>query len=318
MTQPPRISVVVPTHNRPDLLSEALLSLLHQTIKEWEAIVVDDASNPPVSSVYSSEINDDRIRVLRHPLSKGGAEAKNTGIISARGDIVAFLDDDDLYEEDFLESAVNVLDKHSEIDVVFMGVSWFGDNAKWGEIAYQSAMNKILCATNCSEIEPSVLLLGSGLIPSLLKSVPMAFQRPVVRRRIYEDIGDYRSDCLLWDCDWAIRASIDVNAALVIDGKYLQRTNNQGFSSRPERHLEHLQSNANMHDDLLNNVSDRHDKQHLIQLLRESSAQSWFNLAYHYSTINDSAMAFRAWWESQKRHLNIRRLKFLARLFIFK
>lgn len=77
-------SVIIPTHNRPDLLREALASVLAQTRLPHEILIVDDASSPPVSATDFDGLSDIQIRVLRHPKPLGGAAAKNTRTRSAR------------------------------------------------------------------------------------------------------------------------------------------------------------------------------------------------------------------------------------------
>jgi glycosyltransferase involved in cell wall biosynthesis len=88
----PTFSVIVPTYGRPRFLAEAVASVLAQTEPDLECLVIDDASREPVEAP-----GDPRVRVLRHRENRGVAEARNTGLRGARGRIVAFLDDDDLY-----------------------------------------------------------------------------------------------------------------------------------------------------------------------------------------------------------------------------
>lgn len=85
-------TVVVPTHNRPDLLESAVNSVLEQRRIAVECVVVDDGSDVAVK-----EWDDPRVRVVRHEVPLGPAEARNTGIKHARGRYVSFLDDDDRY-----------------------------------------------------------------------------------------------------------------------------------------------------------------------------------------------------------------------------
>jgi hypothetical protein len=93
----PEFSVIVPTHDRPTLLAEAVASVQSQTTGDFECIVVDDASPDPVTVP-----DDPRIRLLRRETNGGCAAARNTGLWAARGRFVAFLDDDDLYTPDRL------------------------------------------------------------------------------------------------------------------------------------------------------------------------------------------------------------------------
>ena len=90
----PLVSIVVPTYDRARFLSEALASVVAQTVEDWECVVVDDGSPTPVSLPESV---DPRIRLVRRPRNGGPAAARNTGLLEARGAFVTFLDDDDLY-----------------------------------------------------------------------------------------------------------------------------------------------------------------------------------------------------------------------------
>lgn len=97
-------SVVIPTLNRPQLLADAVESVLNQTVSDLECIVVDDCSTPAVVVAQDS-----RLRLLRHERRLGVAAARNTGLRAARGRYVAFLDDDDLYAPTRLEMALKAL-----------------------------------------------------------------------------------------------------------------------------------------------------------------------------------------------------------------
>lgn len=88
-----KFSVIIPTYNRADLLEQAIQSVLAQTCRDFELLVVDDGSEP----VIRPATTDDRLRVLRHPANRGAAAARNTGIRQAQGELVAFLDSDDLW-----------------------------------------------------------------------------------------------------------------------------------------------------------------------------------------------------------------------------
>ncbi len=92
-----RITVILPTRNRPALLALAIESVQAQTVDGWELIVVDSASDPPARVP-----EDPRIRLLRLDGDPGPARARNAGIDASRGDVLAFLDDDDLFSPDRL------------------------------------------------------------------------------------------------------------------------------------------------------------------------------------------------------------------------
>lgn len=93
---PELISVITPTYNRPALLRQALESLQAQTDPVWEAIVVDDGDGTGLELVR--EFDDQRIRGFMNK-GKGQVQARNTAILEAKGSIIAWLDDDDWWED---------------------------------------------------------------------------------------------------------------------------------------------------------------------------------------------------------------------------
>ena len=105
---PPLVSVIVPTFNRPETLRVALESILAQSFTDFEIVVVNDAGSE-VSAVLNDLSHRDRIVYLRHQVNRGLAAARNTGIEAARGRYIAYLDDDDTYYPDHLETLVSLL-----------------------------------------------------------------------------------------------------------------------------------------------------------------------------------------------------------------
>jgi len=98
----PKISVIIPTHNRPELLRAAINSVLNQTYQDFEIIVVDDGLERRADKVVES-FNDERIKYIQHSEEKGGSAARNTGIRASQGEFIAFLDDDDQWLPEKLE-----------------------------------------------------------------------------------------------------------------------------------------------------------------------------------------------------------------------
>ena len=104
MTNPsPRFTVVLPTHDRAALLPRAVASVLGQTWTDFELLIVDDGSRDATTEVTAT-FEDPRVRVLRRDSPAGAAAARNLAIRQARGELVAFLDDDDEYLPAFLEA----------------------------------------------------------------------------------------------------------------------------------------------------------------------------------------------------------------------
>jgi glycosyltransferase involved in cell wall biosynthesis len=105
----PKVSIVIPTYNRACLLRKAIFSVLNQTYRDFEIIVVDDASNDNTIDVISA-LNNKKIKYVRNEYNKGEAGARNTGILNTNGQYIAFLDDDDEWFPKKLELQVDKIE----------------------------------------------------------------------------------------------------------------------------------------------------------------------------------------------------------------
>ena len=103
-----KVSVIIPTYNRAHAVSEAIDSVLAQTYRDFEIIVVDDASTDNTGEVLARY--GDRIRVIRRETNGGAGAARNDGIRASSGEFIAFLDSDDLYLPCRLRISLEALD----------------------------------------------------------------------------------------------------------------------------------------------------------------------------------------------------------------
>jgi glycosyltransferase involved in cell wall biosynthesis len=110
----PTVSVIIPTYNRRDLVQRAIQSVLNQTYRDFEIVVVDDGSTDNTREVVEGR---DRVRYLRQT-NAGPASARNLGIRQAQGKLIAFLDSDDLWLPEFLSTQVGVLSRYPEVALV--------------------------------------------------------------------------------------------------------------------------------------------------------------------------------------------------------
>ena len=110
----PVITVIIPAYNSGPYLDEAVQAVIAQTFTDWECIVVDDGSTEDLSRV---EKMDPRIRLIHQP-NAGQAAARNRGLALATGELVAFLDHDDLWPEDHLAWAMQVMRDNPDVDTV--------------------------------------------------------------------------------------------------------------------------------------------------------------------------------------------------------
>src|SRR5579863_5890497 len=103
----PRVTAVIPTRNRPDLVCRAVRSVFSQTVTDLECIVVIDGPDSATMEALA-RIEDERLKVLALEENVGGNEARNLGAREARGEWVALLDDDDEWLPQRLEKQLAI------------------------------------------------------------------------------------------------------------------------------------------------------------------------------------------------------------------
>lgn len=113
-----KVSTVIPTYNRGYIIADAVNSAVNQRYCDHEIIVVDDGSADDTRQVVE-RLDNAQIRYIRHDHNRGCSAAYNTGIAAANGQLVAFLDSDDIWKPGYLELQVSFLLRHPEVDLVF-------------------------------------------------------------------------------------------------------------------------------------------------------------------------------------------------------
>lgn len=124
----PFISVIIPSYNRGYILERAIKSVLQQTYRNFELIVVDDASQDNTADIlhhYSSKLH-----IIRHSIHSGVSAARNSGIMSARGDYIALLDSDDKWMPEKLAHQVNYLQMHPHFKILQSEELWIRNGVR--------------------------------------------------------------------------------------------------------------------------------------------------------------------------------------------
>lgn len=116
-----KVSVVIPTYKRPEKLKRAIQHVLDQTFQAFEVIIVSDGAHEATDEAMSTYQAHENIRYYSYPTNQGANHARNIGIKKAKGEYIAFLDDDDIWAPTKLEKQVNVLDENPEVGLVYTG-----------------------------------------------------------------------------------------------------------------------------------------------------------------------------------------------------
>lgn len=117
----PKVSVIIPTYNRARIVREAIASVLAQTERNLEVIVVDDGSTDDTCSIVET-LNDDRI-IYFYKKNDGPASARNLGLSKAKGEYLVFLDHDDLWPTNYLEVMVSHLENNDEFGAAYSPIT---------------------------------------------------------------------------------------------------------------------------------------------------------------------------------------------------
>ena len=124
------VSVIMPAYNCEKYVVEAINSVLAQTYKNWELLVLDDGSNDNTLQVIEEfSKNDSRIKALPNGKNMGVSATRNRGIELATGEWIAFLDSDDMWESKKLEKQLEVA-KEKEAEFLFTGSSYINEQGE--------------------------------------------------------------------------------------------------------------------------------------------------------------------------------------------
>lgn len=114
----PLVSVIMPVFNRKNVVMNAVNSVLSQSYKNFELIIVDDGSSDGTIDVLK-EINNGKVKVIIMDVNRGPSVARNIGIMESKGEIITYLDSDNLWDKDFLAATVGAYVELSDADCIY-------------------------------------------------------------------------------------------------------------------------------------------------------------------------------------------------------
>jgi glycosyltransferase involved in cell wall biosynthesis len=198
MTSDPTVSVVIPTRNRAEVLtSHALPSALAQRDVDVEVVVVDDGSDDDGRRALD-RLTDPRVRVVRHATREGQSRARNTGIEAARGEWIAFLDDDDLWSPDKLREQLDAA-AAAHAEFVYTG-GVMVDEGRGGEV-----------------LSGMPLFPPEGILERLLRmnAIPAGASTVIARSTVVREVGGFDENLVQFtDWDLWIRLAAHGRAAV--------------------------------------------------------------------------------------------------------
>lgn len=119
-----KFSVILPTYNQCAFIRRAILSLMKQTYKHWELIVINDGCSDETENIIADYLHDSRITYLKNEVNKGLGATINQGIDAANNEYIAYLPSDDFFYENHLETIAKAFKENPEAVLVFSGIKW--------------------------------------------------------------------------------------------------------------------------------------------------------------------------------------------------
>ena len=188
----PFFSVVIPLYNKEKFVSATLESIAMQTFKDYEVIVVNDASTD--DSLAVAEKFAHAVSIISHEKNKGLSAARNTGIANANSDLIAFIDADDVWKPDFLEKMHELVQKFPKA-----GIYASGYEEKYPGLSLSVHKNL--------DFQPDEMNLVDDFFSANLHQPIFWYGSAVVRREVFDLVGNFDEKITYGeDTDFNIRA----------------------------------------------------------------------------------------------------------------
>lgn len=191
----PRVSVIIPTYNRAHFVREAIESVLRQTYRDFEIIVVDDGSKDNTREVIEG-LNNPQIRYI-YQENQGVSGAMNTGIMASRAELITWVASDNIVFEEYLQKCVDFMEQHPEVG--FCQIQAYPVDEK-GRLMWWKKKRG-------SKINP--VRSGRELILGLLFRGDV--NADIIRRQCFEEVGLF---------DRSLRVGEDIDMWLRLSRKY--------------------------------------------------------------------------------------------------
>ncbi|AJE03036.1 glycosyltransferase family 2 protein [Geobacter pickeringii] len=196
----PKISVVIPTYGRAQMVKQAVLAALAQELEPFEVIVSDDRSpDDTVQVLREVAERHHRLRLIENAENSGGVPNWNKVIDAAQGDYIAYCSDDDYFLPFHLKTSVGFLEENPEIDMVHSGFFHLTD--KCHEFT----------TISCELISEKIFIInGRSTLQHIIRQTSYPFQPStwVFRRKLWVAVGHFDTRYSVSDTDWFIKAGL--------------------------------------------------------------------------------------------------------------
>lgn len=265
------VSVIMPVHNRFDLVNESIKSAYAQTHRPIELIIVDDLSDEPFIPKIDSDENFD-VKIIWHDQNKGPGAARETGRLAATADYIAYLDSDDLWHPEKLEKQVAMLNIYPNAGMCYCSSSQFSS----------------LPLTGTEPIRKRSMQQYSDFLPTILSGRPWDTSACLWTRTASELIGSWFEGWAWEDYEYDFRAGCkNIQICFLPEIFCYYRVEHGGSQlSRTERKTQLQRKTKSL---LKMNESFHEFKDHLDQLTKEQFLRTLYYQAMHLFYIGEKS-----------------------------
>jgi glycosyltransferase involved in cell wall biosynthesis len=269
----PKVSVIIPTYNRAAYIGETIESIQKQTYTNWEIIIIDDGSDDNTEEIVE-KINDNRIRFYKAGRIGVGSKIKNIGMEKAKGELIAFIDSDDLWAPAKLEKQITALQQYPEAGFSLTGGYNFKTINEPLEYFYKQREG---------------LKYGNVFIACFKSEIAATTPTLILKKECLQVTGGFKEIKPLSDVDFILSLAHSFNAVILYEPLFYRRLHDTNYSSVnwEKRHYQGIEMIRSYKGSLPSEV------------VNESLFKSHVNFGEHYLLHKESRKAarqfFNAW-----------------------
>ena len=276
----PTISVIIPTYNSSKYIFEAINSVMVQTQKDYEIIIVDDGSTDNTNELVKLYIKSQPCIRYLYQQNQGPGAARNRGIREAKGEYIVFLDADDLIPIDSLKRKIQFLIKYPKVNLVFSDYYMILEDS-FNKLPVLLRTKFIDCVERIiSYRKTDEIIFNNSFLIEYLKFTPHPIFTGTVmlRKKTVEEVGFFRTDIFIGeDVDYWVRVSKKHTVGFINQPLSYYRHSLSNLTNQKERYkIETIK----LYMDL---GKDNKDK-NINGIIRIKLSQAYFELGYYYKS----------------------------------
>jgi len=289
MSEGPLVSIVTPTFNRAKLLARAIESVRSQTYESWELLIWDDGSSDGTQQ-FVMNVRDKRV-CYHGGENRGPAFARNQALNRAKGEYIAFLDDDDQWLPGKLARQTEILERFKEVDVLFANFENLDAVRGTSKVSFD-ANRDVLSLMKTEPVERGVDIIREGFPQSLLKRNFVLPSSVMMRMSVHASAGFFNEGLRIsedkefwWRCSLLGKCFASVDDILLIRRKGTDSASAEGERTR----VEDLKALHCCWED-----AEKAGQKEMVRIARRAIGTAWEDMSKFHTARGEKGKALKA------------------------